>query len=100
MVLKAPDSYVYSGPRNDLLANFMRDVPSTVHMFYNTVKYCGHRPAQKFTNGISYSTLMSLQKVLKRQKAQPSKQDKHHRMEKYYRDNKSNITINFNQEVW
>ncbi|HNX93407.1 MAG TPA: AMP-binding protein, partial [Syntrophomonas sp.] len=57
MVLKAPESYVYSGPRNDLLANFMRDVPSTVHMFYNTVKYCGHRPAQKYTNGSCYLTL-------------------------------------------
>jgi hypothetical protein len=42
---------------------------------------------------------MSLQKVLKRQKVQPSKQDKPNRMVKYYRDNKSNITINFNQEV-
>ncbi|NLW90544.1 MAG: long-chain fatty acid--CoA ligase [Syntrophomonadaceae bacterium] len=57
MVLKAPESYVYQGPRNDLLANFMRDVPSTVHMFYNTVKYCGHRPAQKYTDGNSYFTL-------------------------------------------
>lgn len=57
MVLKAPDSYIYNGPRNDLLDHFMRDVPSTVHMFYNTVKYCGHRPAQKFVSGHSYLTL-------------------------------------------
>ncbi len=57
MVLKAPDSYVYQGPGNPLLDNFMRDVPSTVHMFYNTVKYCGHRPAQKYVNGSGYLTL-------------------------------------------
>lgn len=57
MVLKAPDTYVYQGPPNDLLNNFMRDVPSTIHMFYNTVKYCGHRPAQKYNIGSSYMTL-------------------------------------------
>lgn len=57
MVLKAPDSYVYQGPGNDLLTNFMRDVPSTIHMFYNTVKYCGNRPAQKYNIGGSYMTL-------------------------------------------
>lgn len=50
-------SYVYSGPPNQLLDNFMRDVPSTVHMFYNTVKYCGDRPAQKFKVGDAYVTL-------------------------------------------
>ncbi len=57
MALKAPDSYVYNGPRNSLLDNFMRDVPSTIHMFYNTVKYCGHRPAQKFADGQAWVTL-------------------------------------------
>ncbi len=57
MVIKAPETYVYQGPPNDLLDNFMRDVPSTVHMFYNTVKYCGHRPAQKYSTGDSYTTL-------------------------------------------
>lgn len=57
MVLKAPDTYAYQGPGNPLLDNFMRDVPSTIHMFYNTVKYFGHRPAQKFLTGTSYSTL-------------------------------------------
>ena len=57
VALKAPDSYVYNGPRNSLLDNFMRDVPSTIHMFYNTVKYCGHRPAQKFADGQAWVTL-------------------------------------------
>jgi long-chain acyl-CoA synthetase len=57
MAIKAPETYVYQGPPNDLLDNFMRDVPSTVHMFYNTVKYCGHRPAQKYRIGDRYETL-------------------------------------------
>jgi len=55
--IKAPETYVYQGPPNDLLNNFMRDVPSTIHMFYNTVKYCGHRPAQKYYIGGGYMTL-------------------------------------------
>lgn len=51
-------SYIYQGPKNDLLENFMRDVPSTAHMFHNTVKYCGHRPAQKYRSaGGAYLTL-------------------------------------------
>lgn len=57
MALKAPETYVYQGPANPLLDGFMRDTPSTVHMFYNTVKYCGNRPAQKFRNGSAYLTL-------------------------------------------
>ena len=56
MVLKAPDSYVYSGPRNSLLDNFMLMCP-VPFMFYNTVKYCGHRPAQKFADGQAWVTL-------------------------------------------
>lgn len=57
MTVKAPKSYIYQGPPNPLLERFMRDTPSTVHMFYNTVKYFGHRPAQKFKNGPLYLTL-------------------------------------------
>ncbi|MDO4540988.1 MAG: AMP-binding protein [Syntrophomonadaceae bacterium] len=44
-------SYQYQGPPNPLLDSFVRDTPSTVHMFYNTVKFCGHRPAQKYCVG-------------------------------------------------
>lgn len=51
------EPYFYSGPPNPLLTSFMRDVPSTIHMFYNTVKFMGHRPAQKFQFGSSYVTL-------------------------------------------
>ncbi|MGE5454013.1 MAG: AMP-dependent synthetase/ligase, partial [Methylocystaceae bacterium] len=56
-MLKAPATYVYNGPPNPLIDNFMRDVPSTIHMFYNTVKFMGHRPAQKFQFGDGYLTL-------------------------------------------
>lgn len=57
MALKAPETYVYQGPPNPLLEKFMRDNPSTVHMFYNTVKYFGHRPAQKYKSGGLYLSL-------------------------------------------
>lgn len=56
-MLKAPETYIYQGPPNSLIDNFMRDVPSTIHMFYNTVKFMGHRPAQKFQFGTGYTTL-------------------------------------------
>ncbi len=57
MIMKATGNYVYQGPPNPLLEKFMRDTPSTVHMFYNTVKYFGHRPAQKYRSGGLYLTL-------------------------------------------
>ena len=54
MTLKAPQSYIYQGPPNPILERFMRDTPSTVHMFYNTVKYFGIGQ-HKFKNGSSIS---------------------------------------------
>ncbi len=57
MIMKVSGNYVYQGPPNPLLEKFMRDTPSTVHMFYNTVKYFGHRPAQKYRSGGLYLTL-------------------------------------------
>ena len=49
--------YKYQGEGNDKLNNFMRDVQSTVHMFYNTVREYGERPAQKFKVDGVYQTI-------------------------------------------
>lgn len=32
----------------ELIDKFLDEIPSLAHMFYNTVTYCGERPAQKF----------------------------------------------------
>ncbi|MGE5422609.1 MAG: AMP-dependent synthetase/ligase [Ignavibacteriales bacterium] len=49
--------YTYQGPRNPLLDNFMKDTPSTAHMFYRTVEAFGDRPAQKFKVDGEYKIL-------------------------------------------
>ncbi|MGE5422139.1 MAG: AMP-dependent synthetase/ligase [Ignavibacteriales bacterium] len=49
--------YAYRGPANPLLENFMKDTPSTAHMFYRTVNVFGDRPAQKFKVDGEYQIL-------------------------------------------
>jgi len=49
--------YSYQGPGDEKIDNFMKDVQSTIHMFYNTVKKHGERPAQKFKVNGEYQTI-------------------------------------------
>ncbi len=49
--------YSYQGPGDKKLDSFMKDVQSTIHMFYNTVKEHGERPAQKFKVDGIYQTI-------------------------------------------
>ena len=50
-------NYSYSGTETAFIEDFMKNVNSTVHMFYNTVNRYRDRPAQKFKVNGEYQVL-------------------------------------------
>ena len=49
--------YSYRGPDTGMTDSFMKEVPSSIHMFYNTVDKYGDRPAQKFKVNGQYTVI-------------------------------------------